>query len=99
MNRLITIIALWGLTIARKFDYDCNEEYQHLTVGHLNLTDDNYSKFKKDIMATTKVFVMGVSDSSCVQCCFTEALLDNLKSSFDSKQYTAKVSSESCILL
>jgi alpha-L-arabinofuranosidase len=61
-------------------------------VGHVHLTDKNYAKFKKEVMKSSKVFILGASDSSCDTCCFTEALLDSLKENFDSKKYTAKVS-------
>lgn len=77
---------------ARRFDYDCNESLPHLSVGHLNLTDKNYSKFKKEVMSSSKVFILGASDSSCDYCCFTEELLSNLKVLFDKKKYTGRVS-------
>ena len=74
------------------FDYDCNDDFEHMSVGHIHLTDANYSKFKKEVMATSKIFVLGASDSSCDQCCFTEELLSNLKILFDTKKYTGRVS-------
>lgn len=65
----------------------------------MHLTDANYAKFKKEVMAKSKVFILGASDSSCDQCCFTEALLNNLKLLFDSKKYTAKVSVSSSLTM
>lgn len=89
--KAFALIQLLAVFInARQFDYDCNDEFPHLTVGHLNLTDKNYARFKKDVMASSKVFILGASDSSCETCCFTEALLNNLKILFDKKKFTGK---------
>lgn len=87
-----------ALAVARQFDYGCNDKFDHLSVGHIHLTDKNYAKFKKEVMLTSKVFILGASDSSCDQCCFTEALLDNLKILFDAKKYTGKVNHYSLTL-
>ena len=86
LGRLALLVFLFFSAVkARIFDYACNEDLEHFSVGHINLTDSNYIKFKKDVMATSKVFILGASDSSCEQCCFTEALLNNLKVLFDTK--------------
>jgi len=58
-----------------------------LSVGHTHLTDKNYAKFKK---ANKKMFVLGVSDSSCNRCCFTEQVLNYLVETFDSATYAGK---------
>ena len=44
----------------------CQDEPDNLSVGHEWLTDENYRKFKT---ANQKLFVLGVSDSSCARCC------------------------------
>lgn len=79
-------------TIVIQADVCVNDDFEHMSVGHIQLTDANYSKFKKEVMATSKIFVLGASDSSCDQCCFTEELLSNLKILFDTKKYTGRVS-------
>jgi hypothetical protein len=90
--RLLSVLLLLCIVVrARRFDYECNEDLDHLSVGHIHLTDANFKKFKKEVMATTKVFILGASDSSCDQCCFTETLLDNVKEKFDKKVHTGKV--------
>lgn len=90
MIKALAFLPLLMLSTARTYDYECNDDFDHLSVGHLNLTDKNYIKFKKEVMSTTKVFVLGATDSSCESCCFTEGLLNNLKILFDDKKYTGK---------
>jgi hypothetical protein len=41
---------------------NCNPEYPHFSAGDLNLTASNFDKFKKN----NNVFVMGLSDKSCI---------------------------------
>jgi len=92
MKAVLLFTLLIVSVYPRMFDYDCNDDLEHMSVGHINLTDANYAKFKKEVMATSKIFVLGASDSSCDQCCFTEELLSNLKILFDTKKYTGRVS-------
>ena len=58
-----------------------------MEVGHIQLTDANYKKWKN---ANLKLHVLGVSDSSCTRCCQTESILAQLKEKFDSKKFTGK---------
>ena len=66
---------------------DCAGELENLSIGHKWLTDGNYKKFKKE---NQKLFVLGVSDSSCNRCCQSESVLNQLKEEFDAKVYTGK---------
>ena len=59
---------------------ECTAELPHLEAGHIQLTDKNYSKWKKD---NSKLHVLGISDSSCQDCCQTESILSQLKDKFD----------------
>ena len=63
----------------------CSEILPHLEAGHILLTDKNYPKWKRDNLS---LHVLGLSDSSCTECCQTESLLAQLKEKFDSKVYT-----------
>ena len=56
----------------------------NLSVGHLTLTDQNFKSFIK----SNKMFVLGVSDSSCLNCCYTELSLSNLKEKLDANIMT-----------
>ena len=53
----------------------------------MQLTDENYNKWKK---ANSKLAVVGLSDSSCKKCCETESILSQLKQKFDDKVFTGK---------
>ena len=68
-------------------DVQCTEEFPNLKAGHIKLTDKNYKQWKKD---NKKLHVLGVSDSSCSQCCHTEKILTQLQEKFDSSTYTGK---------
>ena len=59
---------------------ECTDELPHLEAGHIQLTDKNYTKWKKD---NNKLHVLGISDSSCQDCCHTESILSQLKDKFD----------------
>jgi len=55
-------------------------------VGDQMLDSKNYYDFKKK----NKVFILGVSDSNCVECCQDEPLLAFLTKSFEEKTYGLK---------
>ena len=50
------------------------------------LTHSTYEKFKKD----NNLFVLGLSDSTCVACCVNEPMLSRLHSDFKQGLYTHK---------
>ena len=82
INLIPTTVSQWAFP-----SIDCEGELDNLSVGHKWLTDANYKKFKKD---NSKLFVLGVSDSSCTRCCQSESMLNQLKEEFDAKVYTGK---------
>ena len=87
---LLCIVQLFSTSIAQpsfRDSVDCENEPENLSVGHTWLTDANYKKFKKE---NSKLFVLGVSDSSCTRCCATESMLKQLKEDFDAKVYTGR---------
>jgi hypothetical protein len=43
-----------------------------------------FEKFKKD----NEVFVLGISDSQCEHCCFTEGMLNSVHSGFQTQMHT-----------
>lgn len=92
LGKIALFTFLFYCCDARKYDYACNDDLKHLSVGNIHLDDKNYAKFKKDVMATSKVFILGASDSSCDTCCFTEGMLSHIKMLFDVKKYTGRVS-------
>jgi len=84
------LLTLAAAASANEFENDvrfkCDNGLPNLTVGHEWLTDKNYNSFKKK----NSMFVLGISDSSCNRCCYTEPLFDILKRQFDDKTYTGK---------
>ena len=52
----------------------CHPSFPNLSVGDVNLTQSNLDKFKGD----NEIFVVGVSDSQCERCCYTEGLLNSI---------------------
>ena len=90
INLAITLaVSILGLSRAQFAfpNIPCQDEPDNLSVGHEWLTDENYRKFKT---ANQKLFVLGVSDSSCARCCQSESMLSQLKEDFDNKVYTGK---------
>ncbi len=93
LHRIVLAICLVILadhnSLARKSssDNECSPDLPHLQTGHVQLTDKNYTKWKKD---NEKLHVLGISDSSCTTCCSTESILSQLKQKFDSKIYVGK---------
>ena len=69
---------------AQKLEGKCNEELPNLSVGDFNITNGNYVQFKKQ----NKLFVLGISDSACSECCTSESILFNLHEDFLDKVYT-----------
>ena len=57
-------------------DLKCDPELPHFSVGDVNLTKENYEDFK----TKNKVFVLGLSDSECTECCYIEPMLKHLHS-------------------
>jgi len=55
-------------------------------VGDYNLTTANFDKYKK----SNNIFVMGISDSSCLGCCTSEEFLNDLYQDFQNEIYTFK---------
>ena len=49
----------------------CDPAFPNLAVGDALLNAENFDEFKKD----NKLFVLGVSDSNCGECCVSEPLL------------------------
>ena len=86
---LVFVAGILGMTEAQFAfpNIECQNEPENLSVGHEWLTDENYRKFKT---ANQKLFVLGVSDSSCARCCQSESILSQLKEDFDKKVYTGK---------
>ena len=84
---LTSLLLLATLTMADPQTKQCQPERPNLAAGHIQLTDKNYAKWRKD---NEKLHILGVSDSSCKDCCHTEQILEKLKEKFDSKVYTAK---------
>ena len=81
---VITLLFLFCISVLVDFVKakrgECTAELPHLEAGHIQLTDKNYSKWKKD---NSKLHVLGISDSSCQDCCQTESILSQLKDKFD----------------
>ena len=50
---------------------NCHPAFPNLSVGDVNLTAANFDKFKQD----NEVSILGISDSQCERCCYTEGLL------------------------
>ena len=69
MNKGVLIILL-SLVVFQislvKAKGECSPDLPHLEAGHIQLSDKNYTKWKKD---NSKLHVLGLSDSSCQQCC------------------------------
>lgn len=71
---------------------NCSPDYPNLSVGDVNLTVSNFDKFKKD----NEVFILGISDSQCEHCCYTEGMLNGIHTGLQTKAHTyGKVSDES----
>ena len=56
------------------FDMRCHPDMPNLSVGDVNLTEANFEKFKKE----NELFILAISDSQCLRCCFTEQFLDEI---------------------
>lgn len=83
----VSILLCLALSGQTTMAHECSAELPHLEAGHIQLTDSNYKKWKKE---NSKLHVLGVSDSSCTRCCQSESILAQLKEKFDSKVYTGK---------
>ncbi|CDW90844.1 UNKNOWN [Stylonychia lemnae] len=64
----------------------CSADLPNLSVGDQNLTQSNFEKFKK----ANNLFVLGLSDSGCPQCCTSEELLLSLQQDFSTSKYLNK---------
>ena len=69
---------------SKRHEGKCNAELPNLSVGDFNITNGNYLQFKKQ----NKLFVLGISDSACSECCTSESILFNLQEDFLDKVYT-----------
>lgn len=49
----------------------CRKDMPTLKIGNILLDKSNYEKFTKE----NEVFIFGVSDSTCEECCSSEPLL------------------------
>jgi hypothetical protein len=66
----------------------CHKDHPNLDVSDFTpKTQREYEDFK----AKNKVFVIGISDSTCNECCRSEPILSELQVMFQSKLYTARV--------
>lgn len=65
----------------------CNAQYPNLSVGDIQLSDNNFYEFKKN----NKLYILGISDSDCPQCCTTEDLLNSLQKDFQAGLFKFKV--------
>lgn len=59
----------------------CDPSLPTLSVGDRTLTDGDFLKFKR----ANKLFVMGIADSSCADCCQSEPLLKRVSGDFKDK--------------
>lgn len=67
---------------------NCHPDLPNLSVGDLNLTDDNFEKFKSE----NELFILGLSDVQCKHCCFTERFLDEIYTPLKTQMHSYKVS-------
>lgn len=58
--------------------------FPNLSAGSVNLTQNNYMQFKKD----NRLFVLGISDMNCEDCCVAEDLLHSVHSDFKAKRFS-----------
>ena len=63
---------------------NCAPNLPNLSVGDFNLTQATFEKFKQD----NEIFVLGISDSQCEQCCFTEGMLNLVHTGFQTQMHT-----------
>ena len=63
---LFHVLMALMTTLTTLSAHECSSDLPHLQAGHVQLTDANYKKWKKD---NSKIHVLGVSDSSCTRCC------------------------------
>jgi hypothetical protein len=63
---------------------NCSPNLPNLSVGDFNLTQATFEKFKQD----NEIFVLGISDSQCEQCCFTEGMLNSVHTGFQTQMHT-----------
>ena len=67
------------LSATEKFKkQNCAPTLPNLSVGDFNLTQASFDKFKQE----NEIFVLGISDSQCEQCCFTEGMLNSVLTGF-----------------
>lgn len=75
----VLIFILYLISGQQNDDIDpktgCNKKYPHFSIGNINLTKENYEDFK----AKNSVFLLGISNSSCTDCCFMEPILNLLQ--------------------
>ncbi len=64
------LLSLLTFTIANK---DCHHKLPNLSQGTVRLSTKSITKFKH----SNDFFVLGISDSSCDTCCYSELLLYN----------------------
>ena len=67
-----------------KKSQNCHPAFPNLSVGDLNLTAANFDKFKQD----NEVFILGISDSQCDRCCYTEGLLNSILTGLQTQSHT-----------
>ena len=63
---------------------NCHPAFPNLSVGDVNLTAANFDKFKQD----NEVFILGISDSQCERCCYTEGLLVSILTGLQTQSHT-----------
>jgi hypothetical protein len=63
---------------------NCHPAFPNLSVGDVNLTAANFDKFKQD----NEVFILGISDSQCDRCCYTEGLLYSILTGLQTQSHT-----------
>ena len=84
---IIFALLLASFALAGGQTEKCKKKYPNLQAGHIELTDENYTKWKN---ANSMLHILGVSDSTCEDCCQTETILAKLKDLFDKKVFTGK---------
>ena len=73
---IIWLLAIvWAKNDKTRTDVFCQDDLPNLKVGDIQLNSNNFNKFKKD----NKLFVLGISDSDCDDCCSSEPLLRDLQ--------------------
>ena len=75
-------IRLASFVLALAHAFEC--PLPNLSVGSIHLNQNNYMQFKKE----NRLFVLGMSDKNCEECCLAEELLNDVFKDFKAKKFS-----------